>query len=134
MAPSKLSFLIVNPSHKTSIDQRMVYVWDGYGEYREAPTHPHANLQSIENDCALHRAQPGLLPKFSQGTSHLVFAVPGLLNSVDGNHINMQIAFFENVYGRGSSRSSVLLDITFLHLQLLQLSQRLLENQTFKLP
>ena len=55
-------------------------------------------------------------------------------NSVDGNHINMQIAFFENVYGRGSSRSSVLLDITFLHLQLLQLSQRLLENQTFKLP
>ena len=79
-------------------------------------------------------AQPGLLPKFSQGTSHLFFPVPGLLNSVDGNHINMQIAFFENVYGPGSSRSSALLDITFLHLQLVQLSQRLLENQTFKLP
>lgn len=35
--------------------------------------------------------------KILTGNQPSVFPVPGLLNSVDGNHINMQIAFFENV-------------------------------------
>ena len=38
-------------------------------------------------------------PKILTGNQPSVFfPVPGLLNNVGGNHVNMQIAFFENAY------------------------------------